>query len=71
MITYKRPTTIEQIIINYKKIALSKMKEHVKGVSGPCGHCALCGCCVKCNKSMVQWVSQIMGKTKTFPFNQK
>ena len=40
-------------------------------MSGPCGRCALCGNRGKHNKSMVPSVSQIMGKNKTFPLNQK
>ena len=40
-------------------------------MSGPCGHCALCGNHGKHNKSTVPCVSQIMGKSKTFPLNQK
>jgi len=71
MITCKRPTTIGQLLANYKHLALSKTREHVKGMSGPCGHCALCGNHGKYNKSMVPCVSQIMGKNKTFPLNQK
>jgi len=43
MMTYKRSTTIGQLLTNYKHLALSKTKEHVKGMSGPCGHCTLCG----------------------------
>jgi len=69
--TYKRPTTIAQLLTNYKQLALSKTREHVKGMSGPCGHCALCGNHGKHNKSMVPCVSQIMGKNKTFQLNQK
>jgi len=71
MITYIRPTTIEQSLTNYKHLALSKTREHVKGMWGPCGHCALSGNHGKHNKSMVPCVSQIMGKNKTFPLNQK
>jgi len=71
MITYKRPTTIGQLLTNYKHLALSKTREHVKGMSGPCGRCALCGNHGKHNKSMVRCVSQIIGKSKTFPLNQK
>jgi len=71
MTTYKRPTTIGQLLTKYKHLALSKKREHVKGMSGPCGHCALCGNHGKHNKSMVPCVSQIMGKNKTFPLNQK
>jgi len=63
MITYKRPTTIGQLLTNYKHLALSNTREHVKGMSGPCGHCALCGNPGK-HKSMVPYVSQIMGKNK-------
>jgi len=70
MITYKRPTTIGQLLTNYKHLALSKTREHVKGMSGPCGHCALCGNRGKHNKSMVPCVSQIMVKNKTLPLNQ-
>jgi len=70
MITYKRPTTVCEILTNYKHLASSKTWERVKGVSGPCGHCALCDCYGKHNKSMVPCVSQIMSKFKTFPFNQ-
>ena len=71
MITYKRPTTIGQLLTHYKHLALSKTREHVKGMSGPCGHSALCGNHGKYNKSMVPSVSQIMGKNKTFSLNQK
>ena len=71
MITYKRPTTIGQLLTSYKYLALSKTREHVKGMSGPCGHCALCGNYGKHNKSMVPCVSQTVGKNKTFPLNQK
>jgi len=70
MITYKRPKTIGQILTNCKHLALSKMREPVKGESGPCGHCELCCCYGKHNKSMVPRVSQIMSKTKTFQLNQ-
>jgi len=71
MITYKRPTTIGPLLTYDKHLALSKMREHFKGMSYPCGHCALCGNHGKHNKSMVPCVSQIMGKNKTFPLNQK
>jgi len=71
MITYKRPTTIGQLLTSYKHLDLSKTREHVKGMPGPCGHCALCGNHGKHNKSTVPCVSQIMGKNKTFPLNQK
>jgi len=71
MITYKRPTTIVQSPTNYKHLPLSKTREHVEGMPGPCSHCALCGNHGKHNKSMVQCVSQLMGKNKTFPLNQK
>jgi len=54
-----------------KNLAVSKAREHLKGMSGPCDHCALCGNHGKHNKSMVSCVSQIMGKNKTFPLNQK
>ena len=43
MMTYKRPTTIGQLLTNNKHLALSKTREHVKERSGPCGNCALCG----------------------------
>jgi len=55
------------VLTNYKHLALSKTREHVKGMSGPCGHCALCGNHGKHNISMVPCVSQIMGKNKTSP----
>ena len=71
MITYKRPTTIGQLLTTYKHLALSTTREHVKGMSGPCGRCSLCGNHGKHNKSMVPCVSQIMGNNKTFPLNQK
>jgi len=71
MITYKRPTTIGQLLTNYKHLALNKTGEHVKGMSSSCGHCALCGNHGKHNKSMVPCVSQIMCKNKTSPLNQK
>jgi len=71
MITYKRSNTIGQLLTNYKHLALNKTREHVKGMSGPFGHCALCGKHGKHNRSMVPCVSQIMGKNKTFPLNQK
>ena len=71
MITYKRPTTIGQLLTNYKHLALSKTREHVKGMSGPCGRCSLCGNHGKNNKSIVSCVSKIMGKNKTFPLNRK
>jgi len=70
MMTYKRPTTIGQLLTNYKHLALSKTREHAKALSGPCGHCALCGDYGKHNKSMVPCVLQIMSKTKAFPHNQ-
>ena len=71
MITYKRPTTIVQSPTNYKHLPLSKTREQVKGMPGLCSHCALCGNHGKHNKSMVQCVSQLMGKNKIFPLNQK
>jgi len=71
MITYKRPTTIGQLFTTYKHLDLSKTRKHVKGMSGPCGHCALGGNQGEHNKSMLLSVSQIMGKNKTFPLNQK
>jgi len=58
MMTYKRPTTIRKLLTNHKHLALSKTREHVKGMSGPCGHCALCGNHGKHNKSMVPCVPQ-------------
>ena len=70
MITSKRSTTIGQLLTNYKHLALSKTREHAKGMSGPCGHCALYGNHGK-HKSMMPCVSQIMGTNKTFPLNQK
>ena len=44
MVTFKRPITTRQILTNYKHVALSKTKKHVKAMSGPCNHYALCGC---------------------------
>jgi len=41
MMTYKRPTTIGQILANYKNLVLSKTRERVMGESGPCRHYAL------------------------------
>jgi len=38
MLTYKRPTTIGRLLTNYKQLALSTTREHIKGMSGPCGH---------------------------------
>jgi len=58
MMTYKRPNTIRKLHTNHKHLALSKTREHVKGMSGPCGHCALCGNHGKHNKSMVPCVPQ-------------
>ena len=43
VISNQRPTIIEQIRTNYKHLAFSKTREHVKGVSAPCALCALCG----------------------------
>ena len=70
MITYKRPTTIEQKLKNYKDLALNKTRKQTKGGSRPCEHCALCGCYGKNNKSMVPNVSQLLTKTKTSKLNQ-
>ena len=56
--------------INYKHLAFSKTREHVKGVSGPCGHYALCGHYGKHNKSTAPCVSHIMNKTKTSTLDQ-
>ena len=70
MITYKRPTTIGQKLMNYKDLALNKTRKHTKGGSRPCEHCALCGCYGKNNKSMIPNVSQLLTKTKTSKLNQ-
>jgi len=64
------PQVWATILTNYKHLALSKTREHVKDVSGPCGRSALCGHHGKHNKSMVPCVSQMMSKTKTISFNQ-
>jgi len=66
IITYKRPITIGQKLINYKNLALNKTRKQTKGGSRPCEHCSLCGCCGKNNESMVPNVSQLLTKTKTF-----
>ena len=71
MIAYKKTTTIEQLLTNCKHLALSKTREHVKSMSSPCRPCTLCGNHAKHNKLMVPCVSQIMGKNKTLPLNQK
>jgi len=71
MIAYKKTTTIEQLLTNYKHLALSKTREHVKSMSSPCRPCTLCGNHAKHNKLMAPCVSQIMGKIKTLPLNQK
>ena len=70
VITYKRPTTIGQKLINCKDLALNKARKQTKGGSRPCEHCALCGCNGKNNKSMVPNASQLLTKTKTFKLNQ-
>jgi len=44
--------TKRETITNYKHLALSKTREHVKGMSGPCGYCALYGNHGKHNKSL-------------------
>jgi len=39
----RRFIRVPKLFANYKHLALSKTREHVKGLSGPCGHCTLCG----------------------------
>jgi len=70
MITYKRPTTIGQMLTNYKDLASNKTRKQTKGGPRPCEHCALCVCCGKNSKSMVTNISQLLTKTKTFKLNQ-
>ena len=43
-VIYKRPATLQNLLINYKKISLNlQHKNHKNGSSSACGHCALCG----------------------------
>jgi len=41
IITYKRPTTIGQKLMNYEDLALNKTRKQTKHGSRPCEHCAL------------------------------
>ena len=67
MITYKRPTKIEQKLTKYKNHALNKTHKQTNDGSRPCKRCALCGCHRKYSKSMVQLIT----KNKTFTLIQK
>ena len=69
MITYKRPVTIGQKLIN-KDLALNRTEKQIKGGLRPCKRCALCGYYGKNNNPMAPNVSQFMTKNKTFPLNQ-
>ena len=52
-IAYKRPSTLGQRLMQYRKIAHDSVdSSSTTGSSHPCGHCSLCGCFGK-TKSMV------------------
>ena len=43
-VVYKRPTTLKNLLTNYKKISLNlQPTNHKNSSSSACGHCALCG----------------------------
>jgi len=64
MITYKRPTTIGQMLRAKFKQDERACQRCVRSLQPLCGHHG------KHNKSMVPCVSQIIGKNNTFPLNQ-
>ena len=71
MITYKRPTTVGQLLTNYRSLAHSEASnQQQRGYSGPCGHCALCGKFGKHDANMVPKVTALHSKGKLFPLRQ-
>ena len=71
MITYKRPTTVGQLLTNYRSLAHSEASnQQQRGYSGPCGHCALCGKFGKHDANMVPKIIALHSKGKLFPLRQ-
>ena len=42
-VIYKRPATLQNLLINHKKISLNLQPKNHKNGSSACGHCTLCG----------------------------
>ena len=59
MITYKKPSTLQTILTNYKQISLN-LSSNI-GQSGPCSKCALCGNFAN-HKNMVVTTSSFSNK---------
>ena len=59
MITYKKPSTLQTILTNYKQISLN-LSGNI-GQSGPCSKCALCGNFAN-HKNMVVTTSSFSNK---------
>ena len=71
MITYKRPTTVGQLLTNYRSLAHREASnQQQRGYLGPCGHCALCGKFCKHDANMVPKVTALHSKGKLFPLRQ-
>ena len=71
MITYKRLTTVGQLLANYRSLAHSEASnQQQRGYSGPCGHCALSGKFGKHDANMVLKVTALHSKGKLFPLRQ-
>ena len=76
-IVYKRPSSLNSMITNYKKIAISSGRENAtttptSGESKPCGNCALCGNFGVHRKNKVKntnTVTNLHGKTFTLKQN--
>jgi len=71
MITYKTPTTVGQLLTNYRSLAHSEaLNQQQRGYSRPCGHCALCGKFGKHDANMLPKVTTLHSKGKMFPLRQ-
>ena len=70
-VIYKRPATLQNLLINHKKISLNlQPTNHKNGSSSACGHCALCGN-HGTHKNMVQNTNFIKSKNgKTIQLNK-
>ena len=71
MITYKRPTTVDQLLTNYRSLAHSETSnQQQRGCSGSCGHCALCGKFGKHDANLAPKVTALHSNGKLFPLRQ-
>ena len=66
MITYKRPSTLTTLLINYKIIAHRLNAD--KGIYYPCGKCMLCD--QGGNKGMIEITNSLNLKTKKYLYKK-